>query len=81
MFAALACRHDAMAAEAARLLTRLWAPAAARTGQAPWVLPQPQGGGEAADPRTLNNLEDSIAARAAKSACLAPPGQCVPGAG
>ncbi|KAK9822709.1 hypothetical protein WJX81_005943 [Elliptochloris bilobata] len=75
VFAALACGHDGVAGEAARLLTRLWAPAAARTGQPPWALPRPLGGGEAADPHTLNSLEDSIAARAAKTACLAPPGR------
>ena len=77
MFGALGCGHDGVAAEAARLLTRLWAPAAARTGAAPWALPPPPGGGgEAADPRTLNSVEDSAAARPAKTACLAPPGRC-----
>lgn len=32
VLAAFGCGHDGVAAEAARLLTRLWAPAAARVG-------------------------------------------------
>lgn len=38
IFAALQCGNDHVAFEAARLLTRLFAPAAARAGAGPWQM-------------------------------------------
>ncbi|GAX72903.1 hypothetical protein CEUSTIGMA_g358.t1 [Chlamydomonas eustigma] len=38
VFAAYCCGCDAVVCEAARLLLRFWAPAAARSGTAPWML-------------------------------------------
>jgi DnaJ family protein C protein 13 len=64
VFAALACGHDHAAAEAARLLARLFAPAAARAGGVPWRA----GPGEAPPPAETS--EERAAARAAKSAAF-----------
>ena len=63
IFAALVCGEDAVATEAARLLTRLWAPAAVRTGRGPWQM------GRAFtlvddDPRAVNSNDDNLTARA-----------------
>jgi hypothetical protein len=38
VWAALGCTSDHVVSEAARLLVRLWAPMAARTGCAPWLV-------------------------------------------
>ncbi|GIL47629.1 hypothetical protein Vafri_4396, partial [Volvox africanus] len=77
VMAAYACGHDGVAAEAARLLTRLWAPAAARVGAAPWsglraapslasLLADPD------DPLSGCDPEDLSLARSAKSLCFGP---------
>lgn len=70
VFAALESGHDQVAAEAARLLTRLWAPAAGRSGSGPWLMPASANGRAATDPATLNTADDNQAAHAAKSAAL-----------
>ncbi|KAK9809260.1 hypothetical protein WJX72_012293 [[Myrmecia] bisecta] len=80
IFAALTCGHDHVAAEAARLLTRLWAPAAARCGAGPWQLAAGRGGGAGMtsgmeDPQNTNSVEDNASARAAKSVCLSAHGR------
>ncbi|GIM04041.1 hypothetical protein Vretimale_8678, partial [Volvox reticuliferus] len=77
VMAAYACGHDGVAAEAARLLTRLWAPAAARAGAAPWsglraapslasLLADPD------DPLSGCDPEDLSLARSAKALCFGP---------
>ena len=76
IFAALACGHEHVAAEAGRLLTRLWAPRAARRGAPTWTLvkgskPQEEDGGQ------LSSVEDSVSAKQAKGVCLGPAGRCV----
>jgi DnaJ family protein C protein 13 len=69
IFAALLSRHDHVATEAARLLLRLFAPAAARSGAAPW-------GGDATAPAPANSAEERAAARAAKSVCFISDSRC-----
>ncbi|GFR46449.1 hypothetical protein Agub_g8023, partial [Astrephomene gubernaculifera] len=78
LLAAYECAHEGVAAEAARLLTRLWAPAAARVGAAPWssLRAAPSLAALlAADPDDpLSGCEpaDLSLARAAKAACFTP---------
>lgn len=74
MFAALTCGHEHVAAEAGRLLTRVWAPRAARRGAPTWTLtkadrPQEEDGGQ------LSSVEDPVLAKQAKSICLGPAGR------
>ena len=74
MFAALTCGHEHVAAEAARLLTRLWAPAAARKGAPTWTLHrqdrlQEEEGAQSSSPEDLMN------AKSAKTICLGPLGR------
>lgn len=76
VFAALACGHEHVAAEAGRLLTRLWAPRPARRGAPTWTLtkggqPPEEDGGQ------LSSAEDSVTAKQAKGACLGPAGRWV----
>ena len=76
VFAALACGHEHVAAEAGRLLTRLWAPRAARRGGPTWTLvkgsqPQEEDGGQ------LSSVEDPVSAKQAKGVCLGPAGRYV----
>lgn len=89
IFAAVACGHEHVAAEALRLLTRLWAPGCARSGAGPWVLPRPAPGGGAAgqagrgeDPgdamAMMSSYDIAAMGRQAKSVCLAPGGRCAP---
>lgn len=75
IFAALTCGHEHVTAEAARLLTRLWAPRAGRRGAPTWILTkgsrsQEEDGGQ------LSSMEDPITAKQAKSICLGPAGRC-----
>ena len=75
IFACLACGHEHVAAEAGRLLTRVWAPRAARRGAPTWTLtkadrPQEEDGGQ------LSSVEDPVTAKQAKSICLGPSGRC-----
>lgn len=74
LFAALSCGHEHVAMEAARTLTRLWAPAAARVGAGPWrVLRGASADGVAelaAEP--VNSIDDNTIAKAAKALCFAP---------
>lgn len=63
IFAALLCGDDAVATEAARLLTRLWAPAAARTGRGPWQMGRTFTLMDD-DPKAVNNNDDNLTARA-----------------
>lgn len=84
IFAAVACGHEHVAAEALRLLTRLWAPGSARSGQGPWVLPRSSSGpNEAGEEYAFEaslpvmGYDAAASARQAKSACLAPSGRCV----
>ena len=74
MFAALACGHEHVSAEAGRLLTRLWAPRLARRGAPTWTLtkggpPQEEDGGQ------LSSVEDPVTAKQAKGICLGPAGR------
>lgn len=79
IFAAMTCGHEHVAAEALRLLARLWAPAAARSGQGPWVLPR-VGAAPAIDAldvhSQLSGFDMAAAARMAKSTCLGQSGRC-----
>ena len=68
IFAALLSSHDHVAAEAARLLLRFFAPAAARTGVGPWA--GEAGSGSAAAPLGDPSEEEAAAAHAAKSVCF-----------
>lgn len=68
IFAALMSGHDHVAAEAARLLLRFFAPAAARAGMGPWA--GEAGVGSAAVPLGEPNEEEAAAAHAAKSVCF-----------
>ena len=68
IFAALMSGHDHVAAEAARLLLRFFAPAAARAGMGPWA--GEAGVGSAAVPLREPNEEEAAAAHAAKSVCF-----------
>lgn len=80
IFAALEMSHEHIAAEAARLLTRLWAPAAGRSGAGPWTLPSSIAALTAtADPATINSADDTQAAHAAKSAALSQLGRSAKG--
>ena len=65
IFAALLCGDDAVATEAARLLTRLWAPAAARTGRGPWQMGRTFTLMDD-DPKAVNNNDDNLTARAGR---------------
>ncbi|KAL0040215.1 hypothetical protein WJX77_000548 [Trebouxia sp. C0004] len=76
IFACLACGHEHVAAEAGRLLTRVWAPRAARRGGPTWTLTkadrlQDEDGGQ------LSSVEDPVTAKQAKSICLGPTGRPV----
>lgn len=82
VFSAVTCGHEHVAAEALRLLTRLWAPASARSGQGPWVLPRAgagpgvRGGEDAADVHSqLAGFDVAAAGRMAKSTCLGQSGR------
>ena len=68
IFAALLSGHDHVAAEAARLLLRFFAPAAARAGVGPWA--GEAGAGSAAAPPNEPNEEEAAAAHSAKSVCF-----------
>ena len=73
VFAAMTCGHEHVAAEALRLLARLWAPASARLGQGPWVLPRVGGPSamDAAETQSqLAGFDAAAAGRMAKSTCL-----------
>ena len=63
VFSALTCGDDAVAAEAARLLTRLWAPAAGRVGRGPWQIGRTFTLADD-DPRAVNTNDDNLTARA-----------------
>lgn len=71
IFSALLCGHDHVATEAARFLTRLWAPSPSRMGLGPWKLTR-AGLLEDSDPASTASNEDNQNARSAKSICLAP---------
>ena len=79
MFAAMTCGQEHVEAEALRLLTRLWAPATARSGNGPWELPKVgpgRPGSDAADLQSQMAGHDAgSAGRQAKSLCLAPTGR------
>ena len=79
MFAAMTCGQEHVKAEALRLLTRLWAPATARSGHGPWELPKVgpgRPGGDAADLQSqMAGYDAGSAGRQAKSLCLAPTGR------
>lgn len=64
-----------MAAEAARLLTRLWAPVAGRGGGAPWSMPVSKAGGGRTLQGPVNNPEDNHNAQQAKAVALKQPGR------
>ena len=66
IFSALTCGDDAVAAEAARLLTRLWAPAAGRVGRGPWQIGRTFTLADD-DPRAVNTNDDNLTARAGVS--------------
>jgi DnaJ family protein C protein 13 len=70
VFAALMAGHDHVAAEAARLLLRFFAPSAARAGAGPWAAPP--GGGGGGEPAE----EEVAAAHAAKSVCFISRSRC-----
>ncbi|KAK9915634.1 hypothetical protein WJX75_001835 [Coccomyxa subellipsoidea] len=73
VFAAMTCGHEHVAAEALRLLARLWSPASARSGQGPWVLPRVGGPSamDAAETQSqLAGFDAAAAGRMAKSTCL-----------
>lgn len=74
IFFGVSCGQDHVAAEAARLLLRLFMPAAGRAGSPPWNLPKPEGSlakGEASS----NTPEDTAMAQQAKVAALRQPGR------
>ena len=76
LFAALTCGHEHVAAEAGRLLTRVWAPRAACRGGPTWTLtkadqPQNEDGGQ------LSSVDDHVLSKQAKSTCLGPVGRHV----
>ena len=68
-FGALRSDHDHIAAESARLLTRLWAPFAGRTGCSPWILPK-QTSFAGSQSEIVFGADDSQAAHHAKSTML-----------
>ncbi|KAK9868448.1 hypothetical protein WJX84_004951 [Apatococcus fuscideae] len=79
VFAALSCGQEHVSAEAARLLVRLWNPAAAFTGCPTWRL-----GGRAStsalhrdNPDAVNTAAELAAARSAKVQCLSGHARCV----
>ncbi|KAG2494521.1 hypothetical protein HYH03_007288 [Edaphochlamys debaryana] len=86
LLAAYGCGHEGVAAEAARLLTRMWAPAAARVGAAPWSGLRSGGPASASalvadpdDPLSGCGPEDLTLARGAKALCFGPastPARC-----
>lgn len=69
IFAALLSGHDHVAAEAARLLLRFFAPSAARAGVGPWA-GEAGAGSAAAAPQSETNEEEAAAAHSAKSVCF-----------
>ena len=76
VFAALTCGHEHVAAEAGRLLTRLWAPRAARRGGPTWTLIRAEPTAlPDVDMSHLNSIEDPVIAKQAKSTCLGPSGR------
>ena len=70
VFACLDAGSPAAAAAAARLVTRLWAPAASCAGVPPWE-PATRGRSAVADAAA----DDGVAAAAAKAVCLGAPGR------
>ncbi|GAB4814092.1 hypothetical protein N2152v2_001138 [Parachlorella kessleri] len=76
IFASLQCGSDHVAFEAARLLTRLFAPAACRAGAGPWQLGRGGGRLSDADLTSLNSADETAAARAAKSVCFISDTRC-----
>ena len=80
MFAAMTCGQEHVEAEALRLLTSLWAPLCARSGQGPWELPKvgsgQTGASDAAEFQSqMAGFDAGSAARQAKSLCLVPTGR------
>ncbi|GMH45130.1 hypothetical protein BSKO_13087 [Bryopsis sp. KO-2023] len=71
IYNALMCGHDHVAAEAARLLVRMWAPAASRAGSGPWKLSRGLHT-EDSESAPSNTPEENQSARSAKSICLSP---------
>lgn len=76
----MTCGQEHVEAEALRLLTRLWAPACARSGQGPWELPKVgPGQASASDPADFQSqmagYDAGSAGRQAKSLCLVPSGR------
>ena len=74
MYGCLSLGHGHVAAEAARLLTRLWAPSAGRGGSAPWAMPASKEGAGALQTSSINP-EDSHNAQQAKDVALKQPGR------
>ena len=78
VFAALSCGHDHVSAEAARLLVRLWNPAAAFTGGPTWRqagrLTPTSSQRENVD--AVNTAAELAAARSAKAQCLSGHARC-----
>lgn len=86
IFASLLSGSDHVAAEAARLLLRFFAPRAARAGAGPWAAPLAGGGGEAgageaagAGAAEQASEEEAAAVHAAKSVCFISHSRCVDG--
>lgn len=73
VFFGISCGHNHVAAESARLLLRLFAPAAGRGGSSPWNLPKTEG--VSARGEAINNPEDAAIAQQAKMAALRQPGR------
>lgn len=84
LLAGIKSDHDHIAAECARLITRLWAPVAGRTGCCPWIMPKTNDSISALT-ESLNSADDNQAAHHAKSSMLkqsgryAMPDHCVGG--
>ena len=76
LFFGVSCGQDHVAAEASRLLLRLFAPAAGRSGAPPWNLPKADGACVRGEP--VNNVEDSAIAQQAKMTALRQPGRSAP---
>lgn len=73
IFSALLSRHDHVATEAARLLLRLFSPAAGRTGAPPRPADGAPGGSPMAAPGAM---EDVASSRACKSICFISDARC-----
>lgn len=79
VFVAMLSGHEHVAAEAARLLLRLFAPAAARIGAIPWREHNNSSSNGTTKNGTVgvvNSPDDSSLARAAKLACFVSPARC-----